>query len=71
MSDADGMKKPPQPSKGDVLHQSRRLGKSPVAMAVCGVVIVATIGYFTLYTKAKPETSSAEVGKMVGGGRAK
>ncbi|XXG51837.1 hypothetical protein AAC387_Pa03g0317 [Persea americana] len=43
--------------KREILHQRRSLPCSTMQMAV------AAIGYFTLYTKAKPEASAAAVAK--------
>ncbi|KAK1288236.1 hypothetical protein QJS10_CPB19g00709 [Acorus calamus] len=54
--------------RGGVLHQRRRLPMSPMTMAVGGFVIVATIGYFTLYAKAKPDATPSEVAKIASGG---
>lgn len=47
--------------KREVLHQRRSLPFSTMQMAV------AAIGYFTLYTKAKPEASAAAVAKATTG----
>ncbi|KAK1275852.1 hypothetical protein QJS04_geneDACA003846 [Acorus gramineus] len=58
----------PNVNAGGVLHQRRRLPMSPMTMAVGGFVIVATIGYFTLYAKAKPDATPSEVAKIAAGG---
>ncbi|KAJ0965839.1 hypothetical protein J5N97_026977 [Dioscorea zingiberensis] len=51
----------PRPHSGEVLHQRRRLPMKPTSMAVGGFIFVATLGYFTLYHKAKPGTTAREV----------
>ncbi|OVA01332.1 hypothetical protein BVC80_1797g15 [Macleaya cordata] len=49
---------------GEVLHQRRNIPFCPMRMAVVGVLVVSTIGYFTLYTQKKPEASAHEVAKV-------
>lgn len=61
-------KQPPRPQTGDVLHQRRSLPKRPAAMAVGGFLMVATLGYFTLLAKSKPNSTPSEVAKVVAGG---
>ncbi|CAA7408093.1 unnamed protein product [Spirodela intermedia] len=63
----EGSKRPPGQNPGGVLHQRRHLPYSPAAMAVAGLLIVGTIGYLTLYTKAKPGTTPSEVAKVAAG----
>ncbi|CAK9154107.1 unnamed protein product [Ilex paraguariensis] len=63
----EASKRPPGHDPGGVLHQRRKLPYSPFAMAVGGFLVVATIGYFTLYIKKKPEASAREVAKVTTG----
>ncbi|XWS72639.1 hypothetical protein CRYUN_Cryun02cG0057400 [Craigia yunnanensis] len=41
----------------EILHQTRK-GPCPAKMAIGGFAIVATIGYFVLFYKEKPEASA-------------
>ncbi|EOY29530.1 Uncharacterized protein TCM_037040 [Theobroma cacao] len=50
----------------EVLHQTRK-GPCPVKMAVGGFVMAATIGYFVLWSKKKPEASALDVAKVTTG----
>ncbi|KAG1363718.1 putative Transmembrane protein [Cocos nucifera] len=63
----EASKRPPGQHPGDVLHQRRNLPFSPSAMAVSGFLIIATIGYFTLYSKSKPGTTPGDVTKATVG----
>ncbi|KAH7546170.1 hypothetical protein FEM48_Zijuj01G0172100 [Ziziphus jujuba var. spinosa] len=64
-----------QPMKGpspaeqprEVLHQRRKLPYCPIKMATAGFAIVLTLGYFTLYSKKKPEASALDVAKVATG----
>ncbi|KAG1326560.1 putative Transmembrane protein [Cocos nucifera] len=60
-------RQPPRPQTDNVLHQRRSLPKCPAAMAVGGFLMVATLGYFTLFAKSKPNTTPSEVAKVVAG----
>ncbi|CAK7338194.1 unnamed protein product [Dovyalis caffra] len=51
----------------EVLHQRRKVSLCPMKMAIGGVAVVATIGYFVLYTKKKPEASALDVAKVTAG----
>ncbi|OMO61730.1 hypothetical protein CCACVL1_23296 [Corchorus capsularis] len=51
----------------EVLHQTRKGGPCPMKMAVGGIAIAATLGYFVLYSKKKPEASALDVAKVVSG----
>ncbi|EEF32983.1 conserved hypothetical protein [Ricinus communis] len=51
----------------EVLHQRKNLSKCPAKMAVGGVICVATIGYFVLYSNKKPEASALDVAKVATG----
>ena len=50
-----------------VLHQRRKFSQCPMKMAIGGVAVVTTIGYFVLYTKKKPEASALDVAKVAAG----
>lgn len=63
----EGSKRPPGQNPGGVLHQRRNLPYSPAAMAAAGLLVVGTIGYLTLYAKAKPGTTPSEVAKVAAG----
>ncbi|CAL5358826.1 hypothetical protein CsSME_00048875 [Camellia sinensis var. sinensis] len=63
----DSSKRPPGHNPGEVLHQRRKLPFSPYTMALGGFLIVATLGYFTLYAKKKPEASAGDVAKVATG----
>lgn len=67
MSPEDQKKNGMEGAKREVLHQRRSLPFSTMQMAVAGFVIVAAIGNYTLYTKAKPEASAADVAKATTG----
>ncbi|KAJ0984892.1 hypothetical protein J5N97_003248 [Dioscorea zingiberensis] len=67
---AEDMKRMPagQPDEAkQVLHQRRRLPLSPARMALGGFLIVASVGYFTLYHKSKPGTTHTDVVKATVG----
>ncbi|WCJ30111.1 hypothetical protein M5689_011689 [Euphorbia peplus] len=48
----------------EVLPQTKKLPGCPLKMAVGGGLIVATIGYFVLYSHKKPEASALDVAKV-------
>lgn len=58
---------PPGQNPGEVLHQTSKLPFGPMRMAVIGFAVAATIGYFTLYTKKKPEATAVDVAKVASG----
>lgn len=51
----------------EVLHQRSKLPYSPMRMAIGGVAVVVTIGYFVLYSKKKAEASALDVAKVTTG----
>lgn len=51
----------------EVLSQRKKLPVCPMKMAVGGFVIAATLGYFVLCTKKKPEASALDVAKVTAG----
>ncbi|URD97629.1 hypothetical protein MUK42_32227 [Musa troglodytarum] len=57
----------PEANARGVLHQRRNMPFRPVTMAACGFLIVAAIGYFTLYHKSRPGTSASDVAKATAG----
>ncbi|KAH7853379.1 hypothetical protein Vadar_001759 [Vaccinium darrowii] len=57
----------PGPHTKEVLHQRRSLPFSPAKMAVGGFAIVLTLGYFTLYSKKKPEATAIDVARVTSG----
>ncbi|XP_052190298.1 uncharacterized protein LOC127799990 [Diospyros lotus] len=63
----EASKRPPGHHPGEVLHQRRKLPRSPTTMALGGFLIAATIGYFILYSKKKPEASAGDVAKVATG----
>ncbi|KAA8521703.1 hypothetical protein F0562_012376 [Nyssa sinensis] len=63
----EASKRPPGHNPGGVLHQRRKLPFSPYTMAIGGFLIAATVGYFTLYVKKKPEASASDVAKATVG----
>ncbi|KAL5698978.1 hypothetical protein ACHQM5_029946 [Ranunculus cassubicifolius] len=60
----EASKRPPGHHPGEVLHQRGKLPYSPYTMALGGFLIVAGIGYFSLYVKKKPEASVKDVAKV-------
>ncbi|CAK9329741.1 unnamed protein product [Citrullus colocynthis] len=65
---ADGMKGPsPAQHSTEVLHQRKKLPVCPMRMAIGGFAIAATLGYFVLYSKKKPEASALDVAKVTAG----
>ncbi|KAJ6863321.1 transmembrane protein [Populus alba x Populus x berolinensis] len=50
-----------------VLHQRRKLSLCPMKMAISGVALVATLGYFVLNSKKQPEASALAVAKVTAG----
>ncbi|KAF8400517.1 hypothetical protein HHK36_013816 [Tetracentron sinense] len=63
----EASKRPPGQQPGGVLHQRRNLPFCPKRMAVGGFLLIASIGYFTLYVKKKPEASAVDVAKVATG----
>ncbi|PON99387.1 hypothetical protein TorRG33x02_049300 [Trema orientale] len=51
----------------EALHQRSKLPYCPLRMAIGGFAIALTLGYFTLYSKKKPEASALDVAKVVSG----
>ncbi|WOK95053.1 hypothetical protein Cni_G03759 [Canna indica] len=60
-SGGDNETKQRPPGTTEVLHQRRRLPYNTATMAAGGFLIVAAIGYFTLYYKSKPGTNPSDV----------
>ncbi|XP_031279549.1 uncharacterized protein LOC116137993 [Pistacia vera] len=60
----EGSRRPPGHHPGDVLHQRRSLPFSTPIMAAAGFLIVATVGYLTLYAKKKPEADALDVARV-------
>ncbi|KAL7001765.1 hypothetical protein U1Q18_002913 [Sarracenia purpurea var. burkii] len=50
------------------LHRRRKLPYSPYSMALGGLLIAATVGYFTYFTKKKQEPSSRDATDAATGG---
>ncbi|PSS21037.1 Protein sumv-1 like [Actinidia chinensis var. chinensis] len=65
--DAPPKMPPPGEHTKEVLHQRRKLPYCPARMAIGGFAIVVTLGYFTLYSKKKPEASAADVARVATG----
>ncbi|KAF4373183.1 hypothetical protein F8388_019365 [Cannabis sativa] len=63
----EGSQRPPGHNPGGVLHQRRKLPYSPAIMAIGGLLIIATIGYFTLYTTKKPDATAKDIAKVAAG----
>ncbi|KAL2502457.1 uncharacterized protein Fot_36305 [Forsythia ovata] len=53
--------------KSEVLHQRSKLPFPPAKMAIGGFVVALTLGYFTLYSKKKPEATALDVAKVATG----
>ncbi|CAI9761000.1 unnamed protein product [Fraxinus pennsylvanica] len=53
--------------KSEVLHQRSKLPFHPARMAIGGFAVVLTLGYFTLYSKKKPEATALDVAKVATG----
>lgn len=51
----------------EVLHHRRKLSLCPMKMAIGGVALVATLGYFVLYSKKQPEAFALDVSKVTAG----
>lgn len=51
----------------EVLHQRKNMPYCPVRMAMAGFAFALTLGYFTLYSKKKPEASALDVAKVATG----
>lgn len=51
----------------EVLQQRKNMPFCPVRMAMAGFAIALTLGYFTLYSKKKPEASALDVAKVATG----
>ncbi|KAH7574043.1 hypothetical protein ACOSQ2_008324 [Xanthoceras sorbifolium] len=60
----EGSRRPPGHNPGGVLHQRRNMPFSNTTMAAAGFLIVATVGYLTLYAKKKPEATAGDVAKV-------
>lgn len=60
-----------QPSPGQhatgILHQRSKPHFRPMSMAIGGLAITATLGFFVLYSKKKPEASALDVAKVTTG----
>lgn len=60
-----------QPSPGQhatgILHQRSKPHFRPMSMAIGGLAIAATLGFFVLYSKKKPEASALDVAKVTTG----
>ncbi|KAF4390313.1 hypothetical protein CsatB_008539 [Cannabis sativa] len=63
----EGSQRPPGHNPGGVLHQRRKLPYSPAIMAIGGLLIIGTIGYFTLYTTKKPDATAKDIAKVAAG----
>ncbi|KAK6942307.1 hypothetical protein RJ641_027684 [Dillenia turbinata] len=61
------MKPPPGHKPGEVLHQTGKLPKCPIKMALGGFAVVVAIGYLTLCSHKKPEASLLDVAKVATG----
>lgn len=64
-----GGQQQPRPHSSDVLHQRRSLPFRPTTMAIGGFLIVATLGYVTLYHKSKPGTTARDVANATVGSK--
>ncbi|CAA2968127.1 transmembrane [Olea europaea subsp. europaea] len=53
--------------KSEVLHQRSKLPFPPIRMAIGGFAVALTLGYFTLYSKKKPEATALDVAKVATG----
>ncbi|XP_047939060.1 uncharacterized protein LOC125186689 [Salvia hispanica] len=51
----------------EVLHQQKKLPVCPAKAAIAGFAFMSVIGYFTLYTKKKPEATALDVAKVTSG----
>ncbi|KAM0974231.1 hypothetical protein TB2_017095 [Malus domestica] len=51
----------------EILHQTKNAPFCPMKMAIGGFAVVVTIGYFTLYSKKKPEATALDVAKVITG----
>lgn len=51
----------------EVLHQRGKMRVCPVRAVMGGLAVAATIGYFVLYSKKKPEASALDVAKVTAG----
>ncbi|KAF5946923.1 hypothetical protein HYC85_017151 [Camellia sinensis] len=68
-AEAEATPKLPQPGphSKEVLHQQKKLPICPAKLAIGGLAFVITIGYFTLYSKKKPEATALDVAKVATG----
>lgn len=65
---AEAIKGPsPGQHSTEVLHQRKKLPFCPMRMAIGGFAITATLAYFVLYSKKKPEASAVDVAKVATG----
>lgn len=60
----EASKRPPGHNPGGVLHQRRSFPFGPVATTLTGILIIGTIGYFTLYAYKKPEATAGDVARV-------
>ncbi|KAL5547510.1 hypothetical protein UlMin_002741 [Ulmus minor] len=68
MAGSQGTKGPsPGQHSTEALHQRSKLPYCPFRMALGGFAAALTIGYFTLYSKKKPEASALDVAKVATG----
>ncbi|RWW40906.1 hypothetical protein BHE74_00053651 [Ensete ventricosum] len=63
----DASRAAPEANARGVLHQRRNMPFGPMTMAAGGFLIVAAIGYFTLYHKSRPGTTASDVAKATAG----
>lgn len=51
----------------EVLHQRSKMPFCPARMALGGFAVAAVLGYFTLYSKKKPEATAVDVARVATG----
>ncbi|XP_047966797.1 uncharacterized protein LOC125211136 [Salvia hispanica] len=68
-SGVEASKRPPGSGHhpGEVLHQRRSLPFGPMYIILAGSALAASVWYFTLYAKKKPEATAADVAKVAAG----